>query len=99
MKPLLLHDGQNCAGQGLRTITSGLNFLWCLDGHDKLAQYSFRIYAAINAYLRKIIWFYCGSSNRTVISVVNQYLNAVQNIGICPRFIRIDRGTETVLLA
>jgi hypothetical protein len=90
---------------GLRKIrlenytTSGPNFLWCLDGHDKLAQYGIQIYAAVDAYSRKIIWFYCGISNRTAISVANQYLNAVQAIGICPRFIRTDRGTETVLLA
>jgi len=50
--------------------TAGPNFLWCLDGHDKLAQFGMQIYAAIDAYLRKIIWFYCGSSNRTAISVV-----------------------------
>jgi hypothetical protein len=36
-------------------ITSGPNFLWCLDGHDKLAQFGMQIYAAINAYSRKII--------------------------------------------
>jgi len=80
-------------------ITSGPNFLWCLDGHDKFSQYGIQIYAAIDAYSRKIIWFYVGNSNRTAISVVNQYFNAVQAIGICPRFIRTDRGTETVLLA
>jgi len=40
--------------------TSGPNFLWCLDGHDKLAQYGIEIYAVVDAYSRKIIWFYCG---------------------------------------
>jgi SOS response regulatory protein OraA/RecX len=79
-------------------ITSGPNFLWCLDGHDKLAQFGMQIYAAIDAYSRKIIWYYCGSSNRTAISVVRQYLTAVKSLGLCPRFIRTDRGTETVLL-
>ena len=58
-----------------------------------------QIYAAIDAYSRKIIWFYCGSSNRTIISVVRQYFNAVQTLGLCPRFIRTNRGIETVLLA
>jgi hypothetical protein len=36
-------------------VTSGPNFLWCLDGHDKLAQYGIQIYAAVDAYSRKII--------------------------------------------
>jgi hypothetical protein len=80
-------------------ITSGPNFLWYLDGHDKLAQFGTQIYAAVDAYSRKIIWYYCGSSNRTAISVVRQYFITVKSLGLCPRFIRTDRGTETVLLA
>ena len=36
-------------------VTSEPNFLWCLDGHDKLTQYGIQIYAAIDAYSRKII--------------------------------------------
>jgi hypothetical protein len=79
-------------------VTSGPNFLWCLDGHDKLAQYGIQIYAAVDAYSRKIIWFYCGNSNRTAISVIRQYLNTVKAIGLCPRLIRTDHGTETFLL-
>jgi hypothetical protein len=31
-------------------ITSGPNFLWCLDGHDKFLQYGIQIYAAVDAY-------------------------------------------------
>ena len=79
--------------------TSGPNFLWCLDGHDKLAQYGIEIYVAFDAYSRKIIWYCCGNSNRTSISVLNQYLSTVKAVGVSPRFIRTDKGTETVLLA
>jgi hypothetical protein len=41
------------------------NHLWSIDGHDKLRNYGIKIYAEIDAYLRRIIWFYCGNSNRT----------------------------------
>jgi hypothetical protein len=98
-------DGVTSRLPGLRKIrlenytTSGPNFLWYLDGHDKFSQYGIQIYAAVDAYSRKIIWFYVGNSNRTAISVVNQYFNAVQVTGIYPRFIRTNKGTETVLLA
>jgi hypothetical protein len=44
-------------------ITAGPDHLWCLDGHDKLAEYGFEIYAALDAYSRKIMWHYCGISN------------------------------------
>jgi hypothetical protein len=83
----------------LENYITGPNFLWCLDGHDKFSQYGIQIYAAVDAYSRKIIWFYVGNSNRTAINVVRQYFTAVQATGICPQYIRIDRGTETVLFA
>jgi hypothetical protein len=79
--------------------TSGPNFLWCLDGHDKLVQYGIEIYTAIDAYSHKIVWFYCGNSNRTPISVLKQYLNAVKAVGVYPRFLCTDKGIGTVLLA
>jgi hypothetical protein len=68
-------------------VTSGPNFLWCMDGHDKFSQYGIEIYCAVDAYSRKIIWFYCGNSNRTAISVVRQYFNAVLCRKQRPRFI------------
>jgi len=80
-------------------ITSGPNFLWCLDGHDKLTQYGFQIYAAVDAYSRKIIWSYCGNANRAQLSVLKQYLTAVKSQGFCPNFLRTDKGTETIMLA
>jgi hypothetical protein len=36
-------------------ITAGLDYLWCLNRHDKLAQFGIGIYAAVDAYSRKII--------------------------------------------
>jgi len=80
-------------------ITAGPDYLWCLDGHDKLAQYGIEIYAAVDAYSRKVIWFYVGNSNRTQLSVLRQYLSAVKARGLCPSFIRTDKGTETIMLA
>lgn len=80
-------------------ITAGPDYLWCLDGHDKLAQFGIEIYAAVDAYSRKIIWLYCGLSNRTQLSVLNQYLQAVRARGSCPSYLRTDKGTETVMLA
>src|SRR5207248_7760718 len=76
-------------------ITAGPDYLWCLDGHDKLAQYGIEIYDAIDAYSRKIIWSYVGNSNRTRLSILKQYLQAVKARGLCPSFIRTDKGTET----
>ena len=83
----------------LEYIVPGPNFLWSIDGHDKLASYGIEIYAAIDAYSRRILWFYVGNSNRTQLSVVRQFLNAVEHYNLCPDYIRSDRGSETPLVA
>jgi alpha-tubulin suppressor-like RCC1 family protein len=46
-------------------IVLGLNFIWSIDGHNKLAEWGFQIYGGIDAYARNIIWIYVGISNRT----------------------------------
>ena len=80
-------------------ITAGPDEIWSCDGHDKLARFGFQIYGAVDAYSRKLIWIYCGNANRSSISVLQQYIQAVKTYGICPRFLRADKGGETVLMA
>jgi len=80
-------------------VVPGPDWLWCLDGHDKLARFGIEIYGCVDAYSRKIIWFFVGSSNRTQVSVLRQYLYTVKTVGYCPNFIRSDKGTETPMMA
>ena len=80
-------------------ITAGPNEIWSCDGHDKLRTFSFQVYAAVDAYSRKILWIYCGNANRSSICVLNQYIQAVKHHSICPSAIRVDKGKETVLMA
>jgi hypothetical protein len=79
--------------------TRGPNWLWCVDGHDKLQKYGIEIYGCVDAYSRKIIWWYIGLSNRTGISVCRQYLDVIKAVGRCPNFVRSDHGSETTLMA
>jgi hypothetical protein len=80
-------------------IVPGPDWLWCLDGHDKLARYGIEIYGSVDAYSRKIIWFYVGVSNRTQVSVLHQYLHTIKTLGYCPNYLRTDRGRETPMMA
>ena len=80
-------------------IVPGPDWLWCLDGHDKLARYGIKIYSSVDAYLRKIIWFYIGVSNRTQVSVLYQYLHTIKTLGYYPNYLRTDRGRETPMMA
>jgi hypothetical protein len=77
---------------------NGPNWLWCLDGHDKLKPYGFEIYGCVDAYSRKIIWFFVGASNATAVSVLKQYLQAVKTHR-CPNRLRTDEGREVPMMA
>jgi hypothetical protein len=80
-------------------IVPGPDYIWSIDGHDKLAPWGIEIYAAIDAYSRNIVWIYVGISNRTSYSVLCQYLITTSTTGFHPRIIRSDRGKETPLCA
>jgi hypothetical protein len=91
-----LHDLQRHRGA---YIVPGPNVIWSIDGYLKLAPYGIEIYGAIDAYSRYIIWVYVGISARTAVSVLRQFLDTLEVTQQQPRFVRSDRGTETILLA
>jgi hypothetical protein len=80
-------------------IVRGPDWLWCIDGHDKFRNYGIGIYAAVDAFSRKILWFYIGNSNRRRVSILQQAVTTIRASGRCPRFWRSDHGNETLLLA
>ena len=80
-------------------IVPGPDWIWSIDGHDKLSPFGIEIYACIDAYSRNIIWVYVGISNRTSHSVVQQYVQVVAQMGYIPQFFRADRGSELPLVA
>jgi hypothetical protein len=80
-------------------ITPGPNFIWSIDGHDKLSHWGFQIYAGIDAKSRYVLWDYCGVSNRTAVSVGAQFLEVLRVTGTQPSIIRSDRGKETPIVA
>jgi hypothetical protein len=84
---------------GRNFCTPGPNFLWAIDGHHKLTRFGIQIYAAIDAYSRKIIWIYVGHDAITPISVARQFLAAIKETGVVPYRIRSDRGGETPIIA
>ena len=80
-------------------VVPGPNAIWCLDGHDKLAEWGIEIYGGIDAYSRFVPWVYVGISNRKPVSVALQYAEVVKSFGYHPHVIRTDRGKETTLLS
>ena len=85
--------------RGGEFIVSGPDRLWCIDGHDKFRNYGIYIYAAVDAYSRKIIWLYCGNDNRRGVGVLRQLLLAAKRLRRLLKHFRSDKGTETILAA
>jgi hypothetical protein len=50
-------------------IIKGLDWLWSIDGYDKFSKYGIKMYDAIDAFSRCIIWIYVDVSNRIQRSV------------------------------
>ena len=72
--------------------------MWSLDGYYKFERVKIQIYTAINTYLRKILWVYCGISTRIEVSVKRQYYNYLQKEKKFPELLRTDYGDKTGLL-
>lgn len=74
----------------------GPNFIWHLDGYDKLKPFKFPIHGCIDGYSRKIIWLYVASTNNNPSVIAYYYLSTVVKLGFIPRVIRSDCGDENV---
>lgn len=78
---------------------SGPNFIWHLDGYDKLKPFGFCIHGAIDGYSRRIMWLEVDHSNNNPSTIANYFLNCVRRIGGTPTILRGDCGTENCYVA
>ncbi|KAF6238756.1 hypothetical protein HO173_003263 [Letharia columbiana] len=91
-----LRDVQRKRGE---YVGPGPNLVWSVDGHDKLSEYGIEIYGGIDDHARYIPWLTVDVTNRTAISVLRGFLDCISVLGQQPRFVRSERGGETVLMA
>ncbi|XP_067052296.1 uncharacterized protein [Acropora muricata] len=77
----------------------GPNYIWHIDGYDKLKPFGFCIHGAIDGYSRRILWLEVGSSNNNPRIVGKYFLDCVAQVGGTPRICRGDAGTENVNIA
>lgn len=87
------------ARRSLPLPRSTLNFLgpnhqWSADGHDKLTQIGFPIYAFRDAWSGYVLGARIMPSNRKMIHVLDFYLDLVQQYGGCPLTVTTDHGSE-----
>lgn len=77
----------------------GPNFLWHIDGYDKLKPYGFCIHAAIDGYSRRIMWLEVGHSNNDPRLIAKYFLDYIRSVGGIPSIVRGDCGTENIHIA
>ncbi|XP_028413083.1 uncharacterized protein LOC114541051 [Dendronephthya gigantea] len=84
--------------------TKGTNFVHSMDGHDKLMGYQnstfpLAIYGAIDTASRKILWLRIWDSNSDPKRIGRWYLEYLYEKKRIATMIRIDKGTETGIMA
>jgi hypothetical protein len=100
LNPQGVEERRRCVRQRHgRWKSPGPNYMWSIDAHLKLQFYGIEVYAAIDTFSRYVIWSYVGNSGTTAVSVVRQYLDTVEDIGMHPRLLMSDHGGETTLIA
>lgn len=74
----------------------GPNYLWHVDGWDKLKLFGFSIHGCIDGFSRKIIWLEVAASNKDPYMIGTYFVNAVTALNGVAYIVRADRGTENV---
>ena len=101
---LLQLDGEGVRERGRRRlrrrqyINPGPNFVWHVDGYDKLKPYGFAIHGAIDGYSRRVLWIEVGVTNNNPQVIAKYYLETVLQLKTLPCILRCDHGTENVHL-
>ena len=84
--------------------TKGPNWVFSVDGHDKLMGYQnstfpIAIYGCIDTASRKIMWLRVWTTNSKPEIIGKWYLEYLLETKILPAYLRMDKGTETGVMA
>ncbi|XP_062517795.1 uncharacterized protein LOC134193026 [Corticium candelabrum] len=74
----------------------GPNYLWHMDGYDKLKPYGFACHACIDGFSRRILWLHVAITNNQPDVIAGYFLACIEALGGCPKIIRAD-GTVASL--
>ena len=77
----------------------GSNFIWHMDGNDKLLPFGFAIHGAINGYSRRILWLSVSPTSKSPSVISMYYANYIEQLEGVPHKIRADRGVENAYVA
>lgn len=75
------------------------NYVWHIDGYDKIKPYGFAIHGSIDGYSREILWLKVLAINDNPKMIETLYLNYVSQSKITPRLVGSNKGSENVVIA
>ncbi len=77
----------------------GPNYMWHVDGYDKLKPFGLAISGCIDGFSRKVLWLECGPTNNNPTEIAHYFMSCVRNLGVIPMRLRTDCGTENGIMA
>ncbi len=77
----------------------GPNFVWHVDGYNKLKPFGIGRRVCIDGFSRSMIWLEAYKTNKDPRLIAGYFMDAVIKAGGCPARVRLDLGTENVHLA
>ncbi len=80
-------------------VNPGPNYVWHIDGYNKLKPFGFPIHGCIDGFSRKIICLFVGRSTNDPAVIEKAFLGAVKRFGDFPLKVRSDLGTENGIVA
>ena len=76
----------------------GPNHMWHIDGNDKIKLFGICISGGIDGWSHLVVWLEADTTNKDPNVICNFYLDAVNEHGVVPRTLRVDPGTENVIV-
>ena len=76
--------------------TPGPNFLWHIDGYNKLKPYGFSIHGGIDGCSRYVFWLKLATTNKNPDVISQFYLETIKEKQFVNCIVRCDKGTENV---
>lgn len=80
-------------------VSRGPNYVWHIDGYDKLKPYGICISGCIDGFSRKMIWLEAYKTNNNPHIIAGYFIDAVTENNGCPQKVRLDHGTENIHVA
>ena len=77
---------------------SGPDYVWHVDGNDKLMPYGFGISGAIDGFSRHLKWLQVNTTNKDPAVIAGYFFNALKSTSGCPTLLRMDAGAENSII-